>query len=317
MSSDTSSRQSSPSTSSPPKQKSKQSASNERRLETDRDSTVQILRNEGDDPNWAYVPPSWASPIDNTSVDVGDFDWSSVNKNDNAELWLIRIPEGVKPHVLEAKTIRLPNSHQSTRVGTISRKRTTYDIWSIGSDVGVEDDDVRLLSGEEITSLSCLLPRKSKKGKLYLAPKPVARHLVLSAQPARSATLLPDATTYQNPPRHAYPQELLTHVFVPYGALSSDAERAADTGVEDADVEMAAVDVPLAKSPRKSKEKRVGNNGAEKKTKKRRMEDAMDSGDGEKKAKAKKRKTAATAAIAEGGGEALLLRKHKKHKVSE
>ena len=46
-------------------------------------------------------------------------------------------------------------------VGTLKRKHTTFDIWSVG------DSDDQPVGGEELKGLSCLLPRKKKKGKLY------------------------------------------------------------------------------------------------------------------------------------------------------
>lgn len=53
------------------------------------------------------------------------------------------------------------------------------------------------------------------------APKPIARHIVFSAPPAlpvsTTETEASPAALYQNPPRHAYPPELLKHRFRPYG----------------------------------------------------------------------------------------------------
>ena len=51
---------------------------------------------------------------------------------------------------------------QSTRVGVLKRKHTTFDIWSVGLNDGEQP-----VGGEEMKSLSCLLPRKKKKGDLY------------------------------------------------------------------------------------------------------------------------------------------------------
>lgn len=44
--------------------------------------------------------------------------------------------------------------------------------------------------------------------------KPIARHLVVSARPAKPTR--PDAA-YEAPKREAYPDEVLTHRFRPYG----------------------------------------------------------------------------------------------------
>lgn len=70
----------------------------------------------------------------------------------------------VKPQYLENLQIQMPMSSrpsQSTCVGTVKRKLTTFDIWSVGN------DNEQSVGGEEMKSLSCLLPRKKMKGKLY------------------------------------------------------------------------------------------------------------------------------------------------------
>ena len=67
----------------------------------------------------------------------------------------------VKPKHLENVQLHMPISPHSTLVGTLKRKYMTFDIWSVG-----EGDD-RPVGGEELKGLSCLLPRKKEKGKLY------------------------------------------------------------------------------------------------------------------------------------------------------
>jgi hypothetical protein len=49
---------------------------------------------EGTDPNWAYKPPQGVVLLDRV-IDSGEFDWDAVNNNDDLELWLIRVPDGV------------------------------------------------------------------------------------------------------------------------------------------------------------------------------------------------------------------------------
>ena len=74
----------------------------------------------------------------------------------------------MKPKYLENLQLHKPissvsSSHRSGLVGTLKRKHTTFDIWSVGD----SDDDDQPVGGEELKGLSCLLPRKKKKGKLY------------------------------------------------------------------------------------------------------------------------------------------------------
>ena len=103
------------------------------------------------------------------------------------------------------------------------------------------------VGAEELNGLSVLLPCRRKGGQLYLGAcvcaarihpfwgrwvagslkrnnvffffilsvqKPIARHLVVSARPAKPTR--PDAA-YEAPKREAYPDEVLTHRFRPYG----------------------------------------------------------------------------------------------------
>ena len=48
----------------------------------------------------------------------------------------------------------------------------------------------------------------------HLVQKPITRHLVVAARPAKPTK--PD-DTYEAPKREAYPDEVLTHRFRPYG----------------------------------------------------------------------------------------------------
>jgi len=219
----------------PSKTKSTKKASQPRAAETE------AGKNDGTNPHWAYKPPPGTLLADH-DVDSGDFDWTSVQDDDDLELWLIRVPDGVNPKHLETLKIEQPSSTHNMRVGTLVRKHATFDIWSVAG-----DDDDNEVGGEEVKGLSCLLPRKRKQGKLYQAPKPIAHRFVVSAQAVRPT---PDpshgvrsggggALKYKNPPRHKYPKELLKHRFMPYGSQAPD--DAAVLSV-DADVEMANVD---------------------------------------------------------------------------
>ncbi|KAJ7118990.1 hypothetical protein C8R44DRAFT_854055 [Mycena epipterygia] len=212
-------------------------------------------RNEGTDPHWAYAPPHKSVRLE-ASADVGEFDWDALNGDDDLELWLVRIPEGVKPKYLETAQLELParrDSKSSAKLGVLQRKHVAYDIWSVGDDA----PEALPIGGEEIKALSCLLPRKSKKGKLYAAPTPIARTVVMAAQavkptpdPANAAT--PNAPpVYKNPPRESHPKELLTHSFLPYGATVGSAEEGEVTTPMDVDKDG---EVLVPETPAKAKE---------------------------------------------------------------
>lgn len=52
-------------------------------------------KNEGTDLNWAYKPPKGSVLLEH-EADAGEFDWDSVKNDDDTELWLIRVPDGVR-----------------------------------------------------------------------------------------------------------------------------------------------------------------------------------------------------------------------------
>lgn len=85
-SSASSSRSASPSL--PPKQKSKKG---KKRSEEDGP------RNEGEDLTWAYQPPEGTEALENPTT-LGDFDWDTFEKNEDLDLWLIRVPDTVCFH---------------------------------------------------------------------------------------------------------------------------------------------------------------------------------------------------------------------------
>ena len=73
----------------------------------------------------------------------------------------------------------------------------------------------------------------------HLVQKPITRHLVVAARPAKSTRI--DAA-YETPKREGYPDEVLTHRFRPYGDPG-------DLSLED------PVDVEIVEVSPKEKEK--------------------------------------------------------------
>ncbi|KAJ7084847.1 hypothetical protein B0H15DRAFT_383168 [Mycena belliarum] len=224
-------------------------------------------RNEGDDPNWAYVPPRKSTRLE-ASADMGDADWDALSSNPDLELWLVRIPDGVKPKYLESAQVEPPKrgSTKSAKLGMLQRKHVAYDIWSLGDDEPAELP----FGGDEVKALSGLLPRKSKKGKLYDVPTPIARTIVLSAQavkptPDSSAANFPNApSVYKNPPRERYPSELLTHKFMPCGSLVGEGDRVGTPAALEVDGEVLVPDTPVktkseSKKPKGKKRKGEGD----------------------------------------------------------
>ena len=71
---------------------------------------------------------------------------------------------------LDPLPLSLSSSHQPEKVGELTRKQTTYDIWSYNAsrsdnDSGRASGDLSV--GEEMNSITCLLPRKSNQNTLY------------------------------------------------------------------------------------------------------------------------------------------------------
>ncbi|OAX36015.1 hypothetical protein K503DRAFT_867883 [Rhizopogon vinicolor AM-OR11-026] len=219
-------------------------------------------KNEGQNPHWAYKPPPGSELFDH-SFQGETFDWDSIKKDDDLEIWLIRVPDSIKPKNLDGLEIDAPLPSRSGQVGSLSRKGTVYDIWSMG------DEDTEFAGAEELRGLSCLLPRRKKAGKLYMAPKEIARHLVVSAQPSRATPPEDQPILYQNPSRLSHPKELLKHHFVPYGARVKPSIIPDHSSM---DVEGSAEDDTLGTkiggSPHKAKEPKA----KESKSKKRKVE---------------------------------------------
>jgi hypothetical protein len=71
----------------------------------------------------------------------------------------------IKPKHLENLSLETEEHSKTTRVGTLKRKHAAYDVWSVGN--GDENDD-NFVGGEEMKSLSCLLPRKKKGNHLRI-----------------------------------------------------------------------------------------------------------------------------------------------------
>jgi DNA-directed RNA polymerase I subunit RPA34.5 len=161
-----------------------------------------------------------------------------VNRDPNLEIWAIRLPLQLKPKYLDK--MAFPLSQSSSTGGPIARisagkKQTQYDITLASNSTGAE----------EMKGMTCLLPRRTKSGKLlicqYLFPvrtmidtypisaqKPFAGHLLLSESPAApvaSTSIQGDLPTTTSPAmpfpssrRFSHPPHLLKHRYTPTSA---------------------------------------------------------------------------------------------------
>lgn len=87
------------STSSKPAKSSSKSKAKSKATVTETSDDVPVeARNEGVEPTWEYKPPAkFASVHDAKGLEFefGDFDWDSVKKDEEVEVWLVRVPESV------------------------------------------------------------------------------------------------------------------------------------------------------------------------------------------------------------------------------
>lgn len=72
----------------------------------------------------------------------------------------------VKSKVMESFLVdSLPKKASKTaKISSYTRKNKTYELYNLGKD----NEDETTIGGEELRTMTCLLPRKSKKGKLFM-----------------------------------------------------------------------------------------------------------------------------------------------------
>lgn len=92
----------------------------------------------------------------------------------NSISWMQKLNcSGSQFKMKQLEGLQMPQPHDAAstaKLTTLARKRAKYDVWAVKPNHTdrPEDDAVRPSRGEEITALSCLLPRKKKGGKLYI-----------------------------------------------------------------------------------------------------------------------------------------------------
>ena len=80
-------------------------------------------RNEGEDASLAYKPPE-GYVLMKHSAEETEFDWDAINNDDNLELWVVRVPDGVRPVPLTF--LRVPLSMlRSSRSSNPSTSKTS------------------------------------------------------------------------------------------------------------------------------------------------------------------------------------------------
>ncbi|KAG6375826.1 hypothetical protein JVT61DRAFT_2684 [Boletus reticuloceps] len=181
-------------------------------------------KNEGDDPNWAYKPPK--APSSSTTPSTSDRSNGMLSKM----IQTLRFGSSesqircIQPKHLQGLEIDSPSSSSSlsspsrtARIGSLVRKTMSYDVWSIGPSSSSADAnaDANVAGAEELLGLTPLLPRKRKKGRLYIG-KPclcVSSGLRVPFLYSHLSLPPPPACTRAHAPRSA-PKLVVHHIVV-------------------------------------------------------------------------------------------------------
>ncbi|KIJ32440.1 hypothetical protein M422DRAFT_35841 [Sphaerobolus stellatus SS14] len=229
--------------------------------------SASAARNEGTENDLAFAPLSGMTALDLSQVDE-EFDWDAVKNDENKEIWLIRVPVDLKPKHLTELEIPIPSTNESSsssKLHVFDRKRAKYEVWTVPETTtkkagdGEEGKSQTASPGEELTRLSCLLPRKRKQGRLYQAPRPIARHIIIThahASPIKDESSAPAPSS-----RDSVPLNLLKHRFLPYGVVADSTNTSATAAVTmDVDAPQPKAPSPKKKhsSPEKTGKKRKG-----------------------------------------------------------
>lgn len=72
-------------------------------------------KNEGTDPKWEFQPPPGRFLLED-SFDAAEFDWDNVKNNEDLELVVIRVPNGVRSTPLALHFARTDDSIGQSKV---------------------------------------------------------------------------------------------------------------------------------------------------------------------------------------------------------
>ncbi|TYJ54899.1 hypothetical protein B9479_004407 [Cryptococcus floricola] len=153
-----------------------------------------------------YRPPPGMSPLEITTVTASSpFEWdalaSSASSNSGLELWAIRVPKELKPSRLSNLVISAPKEGKPL-TGKLDHKGQKYILRTAGSsknrtekeeereEAGLVDsmemgdgrgaEDKAEEGGEEMEGLRLLVPKAKEDGRLFVAPIPIKRRLLLT-----------------------------------------------------------------------------------------------------------------------------------------
>ncbi|KIR63609.1 hypothetical protein I314_03013 [Cryptococcus bacillisporus CA1873] len=149
-----------------------------------------------------YKPPAGMTELGITTEFVkSEFEWDALASRPGIELWAIRAPRDLKPSRLSALSIPVPKKDEPL-TGNLKTKSQSYILRTAGftgssssskvgeqgqglvDSLGMSDeqgvDQLAEEGGEEMGGMRLLVPRVKEHGKLYVAPLPISRHLILT-----------------------------------------------------------------------------------------------------------------------------------------
>jgi hypothetical protein len=116
--------------------------------------------------------------VDEEATAAG-FEWDSINDNPDIDVWVVRIPTGVRPNSsrclpiihltgtqldpsdLAGLKIKLPSTGADDVTGTLKKSGFNFTLRTVGG-------EGTFGAGEEMQSMQCILPKESEDGTLYI-----------------------------------------------------------------------------------------------------------------------------------------------------
>ncbi|TFY51643.1 hypothetical protein EVG20_g10905 [Dentipellis fragilis] len=161
-------------------------------------------------------------------LDFGEFDYDALKADDDAEIWLIRVPADIKPKHLADLQLDAPRAGRSGLVGSLARKERTYDVWASDPRGSGEHGHAawarssprppcssRARPRAGSSSSRVRQPRNQSPATSSSPPRPHAPHAPPRHPLARPPSPLCSCRTRRATPT---PAHILTHSFRPLGA---------------------------------------------------------------------------------------------------
>ncbi|SGY41184.1 BQ5605_C003g02480 [Microbotryum silenes-dioicae] len=145
-----------------------------------------------------YTPPPGYKALRSSAVSTSaiplDYDKLASSSAKN-QIWLVRLPRGLKPSALDGQTLQLPSGSDATSDDFVSdeplarftKHSVPYSVHQVPSSSSAPSS-----VGSEMQHFVPIVPRGSKNGKLYQAPLPVSRQLYITR--STEPTHLPSLT---------------------------------------------------------------------------------------------------------------------------